>query len=228
MTEFSLLSAFVIGLLGAAHCIGMCGGVIASLSSAIPNYKHADFKQKLPFLVNYNVGRVFSYAIAGFIVASSSEMLTKSFALNINYLHIFSSLVLFLMGLYIANISNLLARIEKIGSILWKRLSPMTKVFLPLQSPLQAVPLGMLWGWLPCGLVYSMLTWSLAAGDGTQGALIMLCFGLGTAPVLFLVGSAATHYKNMVQNQTVRLILGIAIMLYAQWLFVMALINLLG
>ena len=66
--------------------------------------------------------------------------------------------------------------------------------------------LGALWGWLPCGLVYSVLLTALASGSAPRGALIMLAFGLGTLPNLLAIGLFWESVKGWVQSPRVRLI----------------------
>ncbi|HIP80877.1 MAG TPA: sulfite exporter TauE/SafE family protein, partial [Leucothrix mucor] len=113
--------------------------------------------------------------------------------------------------LYLAGLWRGLAKIGIFGSILWKRIQPFTKHFMPVRTLQQAIPLGFLWGWLPCGLVYTALTWTLSAGSAIEGGLIMLAFGIGTLPNLLAMGVLAERLSGWVRNPTVRLVSGLLV-----------------
>ena len=111
--------------------------------------------------------------------------------------------------------------LERIGARLWPRIKPLAGKFLPFTSAWQAFPLGMVWGWLPCGLVYSMLTWSAAAGSAGGGALIMLSFGIGTLPTLFALGGLADRLRYWLTLRSLRqggAVLLIAYGLHTLWI----------
>ena len=129
-------------------------------------------------------------------------------------LRIFAGFMMILTGLYIAQIWFGIVHIEKVGKVLWRYLQPLTRKVLPIKHPHQALLAGMVWGWLPCGLVYSTLTWSVASGSALQGALIMLAFGLGTLPALFAAGMAAKTLAQWVQKRAVRLLSGLLLVLF--------------
>ena len=118
-----------------------------------------------------------------------------------------------LLGLYLAGWWSGLARVERAGGLLWKRIEPLGRRLLPVRSPWQALLLGMVWGWLPCGLVYSVLIWSLSAGGMLQGALLMGAFGLGTLPNLLLMGAAAGWLAGTLRQPLVRRIAGTLVIL---------------
>lgn len=142
---------------------------------AIPaNKQH--FWGRLAYLLNYNLGRILSYVIAGALVggllATTSELGAGKHA--IAGLRLVAALLMIALGLYLAGWWQGILLLERLGARLWPRLKPLAGKFLPFTSPVQALLFGMVWGWLPCGLVYSMLTWSAAAGSAGGGALIML------------------------------------------------------
>ncbi|ODA31787.1 cytochrome biogenesis protein [Veronia pacifica] len=205
------LAALLIGLLGAGHCLGMCGGIGAAVSMATP-----DYKSKWPFLFGYNLGRLASYAFAGFILggAFSSAIDIANIKHGLVWLRIVAGIMLVLVALYLARIWNGLAYIERIGKYLWRFLSPLTTKLLPLKSPLSAVPFGMVWGWLPCGLVYSALSWSAVSGSAFQGGLLMLFFGLGTLPAMLVVGGAAETMKTYLNNMMFRRFSALIMLVY--------------
>jgi len=188
------LGAFFIGFLGAAHCVGMCGGIASAMSLTAVNPSG-----KLLTVSLYNIGRLTSYALFGLIVggavSSASAVMTENAALN--WLRLLSAVVMIVLALYLGKWWQGLSYIEKGGQCLWKLISPWATKLLPLRSPLHALPLGFLWGWLPCGLVYSTITWAAVSGSAVNGALIMLAFGLGTLPSMLLVGVSASYVSGL-------------------------------
>ncbi|MGL5390287.1 MAG: sulfite exporter TauE/SafE family protein, partial [Shewanella sp.] len=114
----------------------------------------------------------------------------------------------------IAKLWGALVHIERAGKFLWLALKPLAQRLVPMTSPGQAMVAGMIWGWLPCGLVYSTLTWAVASGSMYQGAGIMLAFGLGTLPALLSAGVAAKHLATWVQQKTIRLLSGLLLVAF--------------
>lgn len=211
--EISITGAFIVGLMGAAHCFGMCGGLIGAFSAGLPATKGNHLASQLQFLLIYNAGRVFSYTVAGAMLGGGAAALSQLFALDnyLLYLRFFAGALMILTGLYIANLWMVIAHIEKLGKGIWSLLQPLTKKVLPIRQKRQALIAGMLWGWLPCGLVYSTLTWSVASGSMLTGGFIMLAFGLGTLPALLSAGLAAQKLSQFVKHKAVRLISGLFI-----------------
>lgn len=201
MLEYSLFAVFLVGLLGGGHCIGMCGGIITAVSMTLP----AD-KARWPFLLAYNAGRVLSYSLAGALmglVGQSSFLLAQVLPVQ-KMLYACASLMLVLLGLYLMGIATVLHRLEQGGQLLWQHIQPIGKRLLPLRSLPHALLLGMVWGWLPCGLVYSVLIAALASGSAVHGAVLMACFGFGTLPALLTMGGLAYHLKRHLQKRWVR------------------------
>ena len=186
----SYLVAFVMGLFSSMHCIGMCGSIIGtltlSLSPAIRNHK----KRLLPFVFNYNFGRITSYTIAGALTGVIEVLLTLPLgeAHGHRVLQLLSAIIMASAGLYIAGWFPRFAYIEKAGVFLWKQLEPYGRKLIPVKNLTQAYLFGMVWGWLPCGLVYAALALAATAGDVSKSALTMLAFGLGTLPAVMGVG----------------------------------------
>lgn len=209
--------AFITGLLGGVHCFGMCGGIVGALTlgSSDLNQQNKQIKShsKLVILLGYNLGRISGYVVAGLIVAGLSATLVDLTGIDDlkKILAVVASLFMIALGLYLAGIWRGLAKIEMIGTVLWKRIQPFTKHFMPVRTIQQAVPLGFLWGWLPCGLVYTALTWTLSAGSAIEGGLIMLAFGVGTLPNLLAMGVLAERLSGWVRNPTVRLVSGLLV-----------------
>ena len=212
----SYTTAFIIGLLGGAHCIGMCGGIMNALSFAIPEQQR-NIRQVTPILLLYNLGRILSYAIAGAIVGALGGWLQKSGAQVGPTLRIIAGLMLIAMGLYLAGWWRGLTYLEKLGGYLWRYLQPVGNRLMPVTNPSQAAVLGIIWGWLPCGLVYSTLTWSATSTSWQQSALIMFCFGLGTLPTMVLTGAFAHQVKVWIQKTSVRNIAALLVIGFGVW-----------
>ena len=207
------LSAFLIGLLGAGHCIGMCSGIASALSFSI----NPDQKNGLLSLLLYNLGRITSYSVAGFIFAASSSVLIiwMGGKESLIYLRIFAAIMMLLLAFYIARLWNGLIIVERAGQFLWQFIKPLAQYFLPLKHPALAFPLGFFWGWLPCGLVYSSLVWAISTANGLNGLVIMLGFGLGTLPAMMLVGSLSHKLKNILNKKWFRYGSGLILALFA-------------
>jgi hypothetical protein len=202
-----LLSAAMVGLLGGVHCVGMCGGIVGALTFALPPERRGSALRMLPFLLAYNVGRITSYTLAGAAFGGIGAAAVKSLgglkAAEAS-LSVLAGLLMVTLGLYLAGWWRGLARLEQAGGHLWRRLEPLGRRLLPARSPRQAWLLGMVWGWLPCGLVYSVLVWALAAGSAGGGALLMASFGLGTLPTLLALGAVAARLARLLQRTEVR------------------------
>ena len=207
-----LLSAVVIGLLGAGHCIGMCGGISTMFTSALDTQKPI-----LRYVIGYNFGRIFSYTIAGGIAGFTASLASKSIGVPVAWLQLIAAIFLIFLGLYIGQWLFILNRIEKLGQGLWQYISPLSKKILPVNTVNKSVLIGMLWGWLPCGLVYSTLTWSLASGNMLKGAAIMFCFGLGTLPALFTTSLGMKIVKDLLTNLIFRKIIAISLIIYGAY-----------
>ncbi|NDW20026.1 sulfite exporter TauE/SafE family protein [Alteromonas hispanica] len=218
MDQISYLSAFLIGLAGGVHCVGMCGGIVSALRMVTPKDKPA-----LLFTLAYNSGRIVSYTLAGAITGALGKIATDFVPLANYVLSLLSGVMLFLLACYLGKWWTGLTALESAGKHLFKYVQPISKRFLPFKTPLSAIPYGFLWGWLPCGLVYSTLTWSLAAGSAIQGAGIMFFFGLGTLPTLLAVGAGSQYIVRGFRHIIVRQGIASAMALYAAYLIYSAL-----
>jgi sulfite exporter TauE/SafE len=206
-----LLSAALVGLLGAVHCVGMCGGIVGALAFTLPPEVRGSLARMLPFLLAYNAGRISSYVLAGAAfgglgaaaVGGLGGLKTAEATLSV-----LAGLFMVALGLYLAGRWRALAHLEQLGGHLWRRLEPLGRRLLPVRSGRDAWLLGLVWGWLPCGLVYSVLVWSLAAGSAAGGALLMASFGLGTLPTLLTLGAAAARLTPVLQRPAVRAVAG--------------------
>ena len=208
------LTALALGLLGGGHCIGMCGGLMGALTMSIPAEQRKGWTL-WRILLGYNLGRISSYAAAGALVGSLG-WLAQDLGLGV-VLRTVAGLLMIAMGLYLANWWSGLTRIERAGRGLWRHLEPHARKLLPVTSAPRALALGALWGWLPCGLVYSTLIWASSHGDGTLSAGLMLTFGLGTLPTLLATGLFAERMLVFLRNRRVRVTAALLVILFGIW-----------
>jgi len=207
-----LVSALILGLLGGGHCLGMCGGLMGALTLAIPPEQHG---RRLRLLLAYNLGRIGSYACAGLLLGLAGWALATSPAAMA--LRVVAALLLIAMGLYLGGWWSGLVHIERLGRGLWRLIQPVAGRLLPVSSLPRALLLGGLWGWLPCGLVYSTLLWAASQGNAGHSALLMLAFGLGTWPVLLATGLAAERTRQLLRRRGVRAAGGLLVIAFGLW-----------
>jgi len=210
MTELtaSITAALLTGLLGSAHCLGMCAGIsglFAMQTSA------AGIKRQLPMAITYNGGRLASYAILGFAVAVLGSRFTGLTPALAGPVRLAAGIIIMLIGLQIAFDMRLLGWLEHMGGKIWERVTPLARGLMPVSSLPRALGLGLLWGLLPCGLVYSVLLVAAMSARPADGALVMLAFGLGTTPAMLLTGLGAARLSQLMQQRRTRLGAGLLI-----------------
>jgi uncharacterized protein len=214
--ELILLAPFLIGLASALHCVGMCGGIIGALSLSLPPAVRARRSQLFTYTLIYSLGRILSYAIAGALLGglggSLFGMLSPEFGHTL--LRGFAAALLIGMGLYLAGWFPKFAQLERLGTPLWRRLEPIGQRLLPVRTPSQALGFGLVWGWLPCGLVYSTLLWSASSGSGGTGALYMAAFGLGTLPAVLTTGLLAGWVTRLTRLPSTRAFIGVSLIAF--------------
>jgi hypothetical protein len=208
--------AMLLGLISTVHCLGMCGGIIGALSLGLPEHTRNTPLLLAGTISAYNAGRICSYAIAGALAGSFGLLLIS--AGNPVTGHLFlqgmAAVILVLLGLHIAGWLPRYNRIEGAGLKLWRLIQPLGKYFLPVDSYLKALLIGMLWGWLPCGLVYSVLLWSVSTADPLAGFGYMLAFGVGTLPGMLTAGYAGGALQRLLRTPTLRKCMGITVVCF--------------
>lgn len=214
--ETQLLAAFVVGLLGGVHCVGMCGGIVGALVFGLPEERRRELGSLMPFLLAYNGGRLVSYTVAGALLGGVGWLAAN---LTLVYraqqaLAVVAGLFMVALGCYLAGWWMGLRRLERAGGYVWRRMEPIGRRLLPVANAPHAFLLGLLWGWLPCGLVYSVLVWSISAGSAVSGGLLMLSFGLGTLPTLLAAGAFAGRLSAFVRRIWVRRLAGGTVVLF--------------
>jgi len=224
MTSLSLLPIFMIGLLGSVHCVGMCGGIVSAFSIASAptrTFPVAVVTQSSTFdsalrVISYNIGRIGSYAMAGAIaggIAGSARTLSGLSTVQMGGYWL-ANLMLVALGLYLMDAWRGLTFLETAGQSVWRHIQPLTKRLLPLDSPFKLLAVGAVWGWLPCGMVYSVLLTAMLTGSASSGALVMVAFGLGTLPTLLTLGLLGTKLKTWMQRRSVRVMSGLIVLVF--------------
>ncbi len=214
MAEIDFLAAFLAGLLGGVHCLGMCGGIVSALSL---NTQMGNKSTVTGFLLAYNSGRLLSYMLAGALLGGLSFLASHLLDIHSlqNHLRLLSAVLMLMLGLYLGGWWQGLLKIENMGQSLWQYIEPLSRRLFPVQSIKNAFLLGIFWGWLPCGLVYTLLFWAIASADAVKGALIMLSFGLGTLPTLLAMGWFALQLRQFIHHQLSRQVAGGLLVLFA-------------
>ena len=214
----ALLTAFFVGLLGSGHCFGMCGGIAAGLGSLpVHSEGQAGTKPRAMSALFFNLGRIISYAALGLISAWILSRVGK--VLNVPQwsmiLRLLTALMIFLIGLQFLLNWQLLGWIERGGAKVWKYVLPLAVRASSLPGGSGRLLLGLCWGLLPCGLVYSVLLTASAASSPVSGALVMLAFGVGTLPSMLGMSLAAPTLAAMLSDQWTRKLMGAALILLA-------------
>lgn len=202
-----LLAAFLIGLAGAGHCLGMCGGIASALQLAGAT--------GLPKTLSYHAGRLASYTLLGGLLgllAGSIDL--AAWTLGLRYL---SALLLIAMGLYIANWWRGLAWLERGGAWLWQPVQRLARPLLPVQHAWQAGLLGLCWGLMPCGLIYSALAFAATTGSASSAALVMLCFGAGTLPAMLGASLGAGLLQAQLRKRGLKVAIALLLIVAGVW-----------
>lgn len=203
-------AAFAAGLLGGVHCAGMCGGIVGSLSIAS---RGPAWSRQLAF----NTGRIASYSLAGAAFGGLGDLTryaASALALQA-FMFACANVLMILLGLYMAGWGSVVLRLERAGGFAWRRIQPHARRLLPIDSTARALAAGVAWGWVPCGLVYTMLIMALASGGASQGMLVMAAFGLGTLPTLLTAGVAAQRLVCLRRIPWIRKVAGRAVIAMA-------------
>lgn len=211
--DLSLPLAFTVGLLSALHCVGMCGGIVGALSFGLPPEIRRNSVLFSVFLLTYSSGRIFSYVLAGALMGSIGSRLLQILGpgQGHRWLQWAAALIVVLIGLHITGWLPKLASVERIGVPLWRKLEPLGRRLMPVSTLPRAFGYGLVWGWLPCGLVYTMLLSTASRVGSLEGALYMLAFGLGTLPAVLATGLLAGKLYKIARTPHLKAVVGLAI-----------------
>ena len=206
-------AAIIVGLLGSSHCIGMCGGIVAALNMGITDSARRKPGSLFIHQLSYNTGRISSYLLVGLLAGTLGAGLAQ---LGVSPVagKLLAAAFMIALGLYLANWWRGLALLERLGFKLWRHIQPLGKRLFPIRNPLQAYLLGLVWGWLPCGLVYAVVAWSLTTGNALEGARLMLGFGIGTLPAMLIAGKVLNYFSDWVKSPLIRTSAGIMIIAF--------------
>ena len=208
MPELTMLgSALLLGLSGSGHCLGMCGGIASALALG---------PRKGPGInLAYHSGRITSYAVLGGALGLAAGITDiATWTISLRYL---AGALLILMGLYVADWWRGMLVIEQAGARLWQPIQRLSSRWLPVRSTPQAFALGLTWGLMPCGLIYSALAWSATTQNAASSALLMLLFGLGTLPAMLATSLGAQQLQQFLRKGGFKLFIGILLILAGAW-----------
>lgn len=208
MTWALFLAAFSMGLFGSPHCLGMCGGIVTAFGLSM---QHVSDSKKNGLILTYHLGRLISYALLGLIASVVGMAIFQSIMSN-SAPRIVLGAVLVLIGLAMLGLP-LFNELEKVGMRFWQSLAPLRKKVFPIDSFGKALCAGLLWGFLPCGLVYGALMMAIAGNDIATGAALMFVFGLGTMPMLIATQKTVGMLQSSIKHFRLRQINGVIMML---------------
>jgi sulfite exporter TauE/SafE len=208
-----LASALLLGLFGSVHCLGMCGGIAAAFGqSGASGSRGAALGRTLA----QSLGRITSYALAGAFVGGLGQAVAPSTGWVVA-LRVLAGLLIVGFGLHVAGIWNGIAVTERLGLGVWRRLAPLAHRLGRPDRVWKAVALGMLWGWLPCGLVYAALATAAVSGGASAGAAFMAVFGLGTFPALLTAGGFGAELGVLLERRAARRTAGALLLVFGLW-----------
>lgn len=227
MSSFPL-SALLIGLWSTGHCLAMCGGLAVAAGQSNRRQLNASTRHRGVVLAGWQLGRVLSYSVMGlmvgafgaFFLAQAPVVLIRQTAF------VMANLMLIALGLHVAQVWSGITQLERFGQVVWRWIQPLAAATLVPQTPghpqpvpetLRAMRAGAIWGWLPCGLVYSMLITASVSGSAVNGALWMLAFGLGTMPALWMTSMASNRFTDQFRRSSVRKAAGLLIIAFGLW-----------
>ena len=208
MTWALFLAAFSMGLFGSPHCLGMCGGIVTAFGLSM---QHVSDSKKNGLILTYHLGRLISYALLGLIASLVGVAIFQSIMSN-SAPRIVLGAVLVLIGLAMLGLP-LFNQLEKFGMRFWQSLAPLRKKVFPIDSFGKALFAGLLWGFLPCGLVYGALMMAIAGNNIATGAALMFVFGLGTMPMLIATQTTVGMLQSSIKHFRLRQINGVIMML---------------
>ena len=209
MTTPLLLAAFAMGFFGSPHCLGMCGGLVTAFGLSMQEVSPL---KKRGLIATYHFGRLISYSILGVVAGIIGTTVLAPILMGNSTPRILLGLVLVFIGLSMLGMS-FLNKLEKVGMGVWKKLSPLRQKVFPLNTFPRALAAGLLWGFLPCGLVYGALLMAVVGNSVATGALLMFVFGLGTVPMLVATQETVGWLHKQIGRYKLRQLNGIIMIL---------------
>lgn len=217
MEGLGLWPAFVAGVAASGHCASMCGGIAGALSLRDPQ---ATAGARLATGIAYNVARVGSYALAGAIIGVLGHLVLHAFDIDVLAVvfRVFAGAIMIAVAGRLLFGWRLLDPLEAAGSALWRRVLPWTGRRGRAGGIGGAVGLGLAWGWLPCGMTYSMLMMAGMTGGAAEGAALMAAFGAGTLPAMITATVAFERVaRAFSRHATMRNVAGVLLLVFGLW-----------
>jgi uncharacterized protein len=214
----TLSAAALAGIAGSGHCFGMCGGLAGALALRTRSQEGSAAALRRALL--HHIGRLGGYALAGAACGFFGASLGAALDLPrlAVFLRVASAVTLMLIALRILFGWNAFVWLERLGARFWRKLQPLARRAGGNDDAGHALLLGLLWGWLPCGLVYSMLLFSILTGEAARGAAVMAAFGLGTLPSMLASSMIFAQLHQHLRRHWPRAITGILLLVFAAWL----------
>jgi sulfite exporter TauE/SafE len=211
-------AALLLGLAASGHCLVMCGGISTALGFATA--KDANGKIRPALLVCYQLGRIVSYSLAGLLVAGvlGGAIALLDIEAVRRALRVVAALALVLAAL--VAFGRVRDPGSRVGHRLWNKIAPLGRRLLPVASIPRAIAFGMVWGWMPCGFVYSVLMIAMLQMDALRGAMVMAAFGFGTAPALLITAFGVQRFSRLVSLPATRHVAGSVLLLSAVLTFI--------
>jgi sulfite exporter TauE/SafE len=205
-------AALLSGLLGGVHCAAMCGAIATSLSFG---QKTANPATQWLHALQPNLGRVLGYTVAGAIaggfghgLVAVAQMPTLALVMRIAV-----GLMMLVVAIRLLDPSGRFNPLARPGRALWQRLQPLQRALLPADTAFKRIGIGLLWGWLPCGLSATLLATAWLQASVFNGALTMLAFGLGTLPVMLPLTWSGARLGQRLQRGGLRAAAGAFVLL---------------
>ena len=201
-----LTLAFALGLFSTLHCLGMCGGVIGALSCSVPQPVSNDALKRNGYILLFNLGRVSMYGVFGLIVGAGGASLVGLIDPSLwrKLAAAVAGISMILIGIYLGGWLPSVRRVDLLGRGIWHRMQPLARRLIPIDGPGKALAAGLVWGWLPCGLVYYALLVAAPLGGAVDGALFMMAFGLGTLPGMQTTGAFGGLLSRLTRREDIR------------------------
>lgn len=207
MNELGYASALGLGLAGAGHCLGMCGGIAAALNLG--------GQRSLAVTLSYHGGRIASYTLLGGLLGLAAGSIDiAAWTMGLRYL---AGFMLIAMGLYVADWWRGMVWLERGGAYLWRPVQRLSSRLLPVRHWPQGFALGLCWGLMPCGLIYSSLAWAATAQDAATSALMMFLFGVGTLPAMLSTSLGADRLQAFLRRRGLKLLIALLLIASGIW-----------
>ena len=188
-------AAWLLGFAASGHCLLMCGGISTALGAVTA--KDGEGRPRRGLLIAYQLGRIVSYSIAGLLLGGALGGVVG--LLNIDEVRV-GLRALSAAALLLAALSMLRRRpvpSTRMGAGLWAKVAPLARKLLPIRTLPRALAFGMIWGWMPCGAVFTVLTVATLQSDALGAAVTMAAFGFGTAPAMLAMAVGGQRFLRL-------------------------------